>query len=223
MQPGQATWDEVSNLFTAVGGRPFAFGSSDDLKRYDFYIHSAESDLQPVVFATWERDGVIRGFEVGISPLHMDGGSPFPGITSAFQQYSLQGLLASLGDPTAVLIDARPIPAEEAAPMIYGMWLHWEEAGIAAYYEGEGVVPRGEELSLCPDYSKLVSSRLYLWSVEEGLTLAEMTSATADIPAQIAAGRLRPIQDAAQIQPSEFARRFADAPDGTCVDIEAPP
>jgi hypothetical protein len=223
LQPGEATWAEVSNLFAAVGSKPFSFPSSQVLTRHDFYINPAESVAPPIAFATWDRDGVIWGFEVSVAQLHSPSGMSFPAIASAYQRYSLQELLPSWGTPTTVLIDAQPFPAEADAPMIYSIWIDWAEAGIVAYYEGEGPDRVGDMLSLCPDYSRLSHSRLYLWSPQERPSLAEITSATGDIPAQIATGRLRPVQDATGLQISDFARLFAAAPDGTCVHIKPKP
>jgi len=202
--PGKSTWRDLEALFMSIGGRPLSPRSSPDRTRFDFVVRVVpDSDSQPAHFAVIERQGIIQGIEARFD-LHQSVSSSFPPLDDAARRYSPSNLLTSAGPPTQVLISLPSGQAEEGAGWTYGIWLFYEERGLAVVYEGEGLSWQDDQLLVCPRFDGIFFIDLFLADPSADLTLEQMTAGQSAIPQQLASGELANIQDAASLTPEGF-------------------
>jgi hypothetical protein len=213
MTPGKSTWGDLDALFRSLGGIGLAPRNSEVTARLDFMVGvDPGHSLQPAAFAVIERQGVIEGFDARFA-LHEGATYPFPSLDEAAQGYSLPNFLASNGPPTQVLVDLPSAQAEPGAGWIYGVWLYYEEKGIAAFFAGRGLSWQGDKLQVCPSYRDTLWIDLFLRDPSDSLSLEQITAGQAAIPSQLASGQLATIDAVSSLTAEDFFQ-FLSSPGG---------
>jgi hypothetical protein len=212
LTPGISSWNDLDALFRSIGGIGLPLRNSQAITRLDFTVGIApRPNPQPAHFAVFEQYGLIKQLDVRLQ-LHNPTCSSCPGLDEAARAYSLANVLATVGPPTEILLSLPSAQAEPGAGWTYGLWLYYEEKGIAAYYEGTGLAWEGDQIRVCPRYDDVFIIDLWLRDPSDGLSLQEITVDAAAIASQLASGELATIEQVSSLNPQSFYQ-LLQAPD----------
>ena len=141
--------------------------------------------------------------------------SHFDAFAQAMEYYSLENTLKKYGIPTNVYLRLYP-RYEPNAPLIYSLWVFYENLGILIHYRGEGLVYKDKEVDICPDYDKLYLIEFYLQSAQDNSPLSEPTDNTQAFTEQVSQGLLLPIGNATSLTLEEFQNIFTSEKHEKC-------
>jgi len=217
LHPGSATWEDVAYLFAPVATSEIPFPASVVTKRYDFGLSLNRLDIVNLLLGLFEKEGVVQHIYVNYSAVNeRDNPAYNASFANAVRRYSLQQILADNGVPSRVLLEIPAYPAELNAPWWFTVWVFYDELGILAEYRGEGLAHSGDQIRVCPEFSRVHGISLSLQSPESDIHIENLSNETAYIEEGLKKGWIHTLQESTTLDLGGFYLTFVQTENQGC-------
>lgn len=213
IHPGEDFLQLADEVFSPLG---YDF-SQDNLSR-DFTFPVNLSDISYNLRALISfKNNTVENIHILAESINIPGDkvSHFEEYAKAMKNYSLENILKQYGKPSRVFIRVYPM-YEPNSPVLYSIWVFYDELGILINYEGEGVIKLDERAIICPEFEKLWSMDLYLQSPKNEDSLTEFADKTQYFEEQVAEESLLPLDRSASLTIDDFYRIFTSESQNKC-------
>jgi hypothetical protein len=195
--PGETSWQEVNSLLSPLGnygtwrlgrGALYYFQFVTPESMWDFGIGYIEPDITVI-------EGIVE--DINISSRW---------VMPSFD-YSLSGILATLGYPTEIWLYAE---AESIGYLHFDLVLFYKDTGVTVLSGGKHE-RENDTLIICPQNFEEPSPALHLWSPDKYKTGLESDH-------KFISDRLRLLEDVSDLSPEDFYEIYIDPSSRACFE-----
>jgi hypothetical protein len=160
--PGESTVQSFNNVF-------YPFGYNELNKQGDFSEDLSMSvnqiNIPNLLMRMSFENNIVQRIYILADNINKPGDkvSHFDDFARAMENYSLESILEHYGIPSKVYLEVYP-KYEPTSPLMYALWVFYEDLGFLIEYEGEGYVIQDGVVNICPDFDKLYTMKFYLQS-----------------------------------------------------------
>ena len=183
VSPGKTNWAETRQILGSLGLTAERY-SDRNVTNYSTRLRLAGSDIEILEVYYVEEHGTVWLIWVASVTVRDRGRAYYePAFVDAWRAYSPSSLVANLGEPTEVLVDIVQ-NTSHGGMMPFQVLLFYADQGVLVRYYGPAE-PAGDRLRVC-----LVGAHteLWLWSIDNPLTLSELAKAGPALPADFLGG-----------------------------------
>jgi hypothetical protein len=214
VHPGESTLQSFNNVFYPIGYNEL--NKQGDFSE-DFSISVNQINIPNLLMRMSFENNIVQRIYILADNINKPGDkvSHFDDFARAMEKYSLESILAHYGIPSRVYLEVYP-KYEPTSPLIYALWVFYDDLGILIDYEGEGIVIQGELVKICPDYDKLYTMEFYLQSPQIKPFLSGFADEIQTFNEQVSQKSLLPLDKATTLTLEEFHNIFISEKQDKC-------